>query len=75
MVEHSPKILSSEEKATTTKATGWDADGRRFKSASALLFVCKNCGLWTLSSGFALTINQTRKWLTQLPTLMQSFWW
>ena len=29
-------------------------------------------GLWTLSCGFAHTMNETLKWLTQLPTLMQS---
>ena len=32
----------------------------------------KNCGLWTLSCDFAHTINETLKWLTQLPTLMQN---
>ena len=42
MVEHSPKILASEEKATTT------------------------------TCDFAHTINDTLKWLTQLPALMQS---
>ena len=39
------------------------------RSASALLsLLFKNCGLWTLSCDFAHTINDTLKWLTQLPT-------
>ena len=35
-------------------------------------FSSKKCGLWTLSCEFAHTINETLKWLTQLPTLMQN---
>ena len=43
------------------------------RSASALLSrLLKNCGLWTLSFDFIHTINETLKWLTQLPTLLQS---
>ena len=34
-----------------------------------------NYGLWTLFCDFAYTINVTLKCLTQLPALMQSFWW
>ena len=41
------------------------------RSASAFLsLLFKNCGLWTLSYYFAHTINETLKWLTQLPTLI-----
>ena len=41
-----------------------------------LSFLFKNCGLWTFSCDFAHTINEKWKWLTQLPTLLQSFcWW
>ena len=43
------------------------------RSASALLsLLFKKCGLWTLSFDFAHTVNETLKWLTQLPTLMQN---
>ena len=43
------------------------------RSASALLsLLFKNCGLWTLSCDFDHAINETLKWLTQLPTLMQN---
>ena len=31
-----------------------------------------DCGLGTLSYDFAHTINETFKWLAQLPTLMQN---
>ena len=37
-----------------------------------LSFLFRKCFLWTLSYGFACTVNETLKWLTQLPTLMQS---
>ena len=37
-----------------------------------LSFLFKSCGLWTLSCDFSHTINETLKWLTQLPTLMQN---
>ena len=56
------------------KALGWKAEGPRFDPLW-LSFLFKNCGLWTLSCDFAHTINETLKWLTQLPALMQSFWW
>ena len=54
------------------KALGWSAEGPRFDSASALLFlqkveVCGYC-LVTLS----LTINKTLKQLSLLPLLMQN---
>ena len=32
----------------------------------------KKSGLWTLSCDFAHTVNETIKWLTQLPTSMQN---
>ena len=35
-------------------------------------FSLQHGGLWTLSCYFAHTINETLKWLTQLPTLMQN---
>ena len=41
-----------------------------------LSFFFKSCNLQTVSSDFALTINETLKWLSSLPILMQeSFWW
>ena len=52
------------------KALGCKA-GPRFDPLR-LSFLFKNCGLWTLSCDFVYTINETLKWLTQLPTLMQS---
>ena len=58
------------------KALGWYAETSRFDSASALfvfkkVVVCGHCVV-TLS----LTINETLKWLSSLPILMQeSFWW
>ena len=43
------------------------------RSASVFLpLLFKNYGLWTRSCELAHTINETLKWLTQLPTLMQS---
>ena len=45
----------------------------RYVLISKVLFESiKNCGLWTLSCDFAHTFNETLKWLTQLPTLMQN---
>ena len=42
----------------------------RLGSPSALLsLLFKTCGLWTLSCDSAHTMNETLKWLTQLPTL------
>ena len=41
-----------------------------------LSFLFKICGLWTLLVTLSLTINQTLKWLSPLPILMQeSFRW
>ena len=56
------------------KALGWQVEGPRFDPLQ-LSFLFKNCDLWTLSCDFAHTVNETLKCLTQLPTLMQSFWW
>ena len=53
------------------KALGWKAEGPRFDPLR-LSFLFKNGGLWTLSRDFAHTINETLKWLTQLPALMQN---
>ena len=53
------------------KASGWLAEGPRFDPLR-LSFLFKNCGLWTLSCDLAHTINETLKWLTQLPTFMQN---
>ena len=40
-----------------------------------LSFLFKSSGLWTLVT-LPLTINETLKWLSSLPVLMQeSFWW
>ena len=58
----------------SSKALGWQAEGPRFDPLQ-LSFLFKNCGLWTLSCDFTHTTNKTLKWFTQLPTLMQSFWW
>ena len=52
------------------KALGWKA-GPWFDPLR-LSFLFKNCGLWTRSCDFAHTINETLRWLTQLPTLMQN---
>ena len=35
------------------KALGWQAEGPRFNTASALLSLQKGCGLWTLCCDFA----------------------
>ena len=51
------------------KALGWLAEGPRFDPIR-LSFLFKYCGLWRLSCDFAHTVNETLKWLTQLPTLM-----
>ena len=56
------------------EALGWKAEGPRFDPLRPF-FLFKNCGLWTVSCDFAYTIHETLKWLTQLPILMQSFWW
>ena len=54
------------------KALGWKAEGPLFESASALLSLQK----LGLVDTVTLTINETLKWLSSLPTLMQeSFWW
>ena len=42
------------------------------KALGSPFFLFKNCGLWTLSCDFAPTVNETFKWLTKLPTSMQS---
>ena len=34
------------------KAVGWQAEGPRFDTASALLSLQKGCGLWALSCDF-----------------------
>ena len=36
----------------SSKALGWQAEGPRFDTASALLSFRKVCGLWTLSCDF-----------------------
>ena len=61
----------------SSKAIGWyEAEGPLFESASALLFLQK---LWSVDSclvTLSFTINETLKWLSSLPILMQeSFWW
>ena len=53
------------------KALGCLAEGPWFDPLQ-LSFLFKNCGLWTLSCDSAHTINETLKYLIQLPTLMQS---
>ena len=58
------------------KALGWEAEGPRFESASALLLssnvVVRGHVLVTLSH----TVDETLEWLSSLPILMQeSFWW
>ena len=65
------RSLTSEQVWPSGKALGWSAEGPRFDPLR-LSFLFKNGGLRTLSFGFAHTINETLKWLTQLPTLMQS---
>ena len=58
------------------KALGWQAEGPRFESASALLSLEK-LSVDTVPFGtLSLTINETLKWLLSLPILMQeSLWW
>ena len=53
------------------KALSWQAEGPRFDPLR-LFFLFNVSGLWTPSCDFAHTINETLKWLTQLPALMQS---
>ena len=62
------------------KALGWQAEEIRFNSIRlSFLFFCfffKCCSLWTLSCGCVFTVNETIKWLTPTPILIQrSFWW
>ena len=91
---------TSEPVWSSGKALGWEVEGPRFDSASALPSLQKGCHLWTPSRDFvphtlrlsflfkkvvicghrlvtlSLTINETLKWLSSLPILMQeSFWW
>ena len=47
-----------------------DLGSIRFGSPSSSLK--KKCGLWTLSCDFVHSIDETLKWLAQLPTLMQN---
>ena len=65
------KIRLSEPVWPSGKALGWYAEGPRFDPLR-LSFLFKNCGLWTLSCESAFTINETLKWHTQLPALMQN---
>ena len=53
------------------KALGWYAERPRFDPLW-LSFLFKKCCLWTPSCDFAHTINDTLKWLTELPTLIQN---
>ena len=64
----SPLSLSCELVWPSDKALGWKA-GPWFDPLR-LSFLFKNCGLWTLCCDVAHTINETLKWLTQLPTLI-----
>ena len=66
---HVYRDVASELVWPSGKALGWEAEGPRFDPLR-LSFLFKNCGLWTLSCDFAHTINETLKWLTQLPILM-----
>ena len=53
------------------RAVGWKAEGPRFESASALLSL-QRLWLWTQLVTLSLTINETLKWLSSLPTLCRS---
>ena len=58
------------------KALGWEAEGPRFDSASAVHSLQKVvvCGLCLVTLSF--TVNETLKCLSSLPIVMQeSFWW
>ena len=58
------------------KALGWEAEGPRFESASALLSLQKLRSAGHCLVTLSLTINETLKWLSSLPVLIQeSFWW
>ena len=67
----SPQMSISEPVWPDGKALGRSADGLCFHPLG-LSFLLKTGGLWTLSCDFAHTINETFKWLTQLPALMQN---
>ena len=43
----------------------------QFGLAVRLSFLFKNCGLWTLSCDFVPHNDETLKWLSSLPILMQ----
>ena len=47
----------------------------QFRASLKAFLLKKNCDLWTMSCNSAHTTSETLKCLTQLPTLMQSFWW
>ena len=60
------------------KALGWKAEELRLESISALLSLQKlwSVDMWHCLVTLSLTINETLKWLSSLPILMQeSFWW
>ena len=53
--------------------SGW----RWFDSTLQLCFLFRSCGLWTLSCDFAPMTDETLKWFSSLPILMQEpvWWW
>ena len=46
------RTVTSEPVWPCGKALGWYAEGPRFDTASALLYLQKGCGLWTLTCDF-----------------------
>ena len=66
------KSTSCETVWPSGKALGWQAEGPWFKSALALLSLQK---LWFMDTVFVIllpTVNDTLKWLSSLPALMQN---
>ena len=59
---------------TSGKGLGWSAEGPRCDPLR-LSFLFKIVVYGHCLCDFTHTINETLKWLAQLPTLMQSFWW
>ena len=55
-----PSLLTCEPVWSSGKALGWQAEGPRFKSASALLSLQKLC-VWTLSCDFVPHNYETLK--------------
>ena len=67
---HHCLVVQETEHTPLSPPYGLAREARSYKLDEHLL--CEYCGLWTLSCVFAQTMNETLKWLTQLPTLLQN---